>query len=383
MDVNDAASALNPSIDQAATAADAAYDPLEKSTGAAANTALQDYQGTVANVPPPPVQSPFLEQPVQDHFAETQKVMPFLFAMAALGGRATKASGMTMLGSMTGMQKGLIQGNQEAYEQSRQKYEDAYRKWREDWESKRDTYEMYLKAYQPRIDASKIAWEKAEKVHDDVSMAKAKAYGDAKTWASLSAKFEQAHTAATNAETNKVFKEAKIPIDQENADAHRLSAEKSGQRDAKKDEQKKKVVGSVLEQLDQMDKALDETSGLTGVSGLVRRGVETAKTATGLGDQNAPAQKFATLNNTMLSELPVAMGLSSRSAKDQREKLTQAADMLRSGATGPIAKQQIETIRSILKNEVKEDAETIAVNPKTGAKMRLDKATNKWVPLDG
>ena len=365
---------VDPAIESAAQSASAAFDPLEQSTGAKADTALKQYQGDVSAMAPPPMQTPFSEPEVQDHFKQTQAVMPFLFAMSALGGKLTKASGMSMLGGMTGMQKGLIQGDQEAYQKNRQKYEDAYRKWREDWESKRDTYEMYLKAYAPRIDASKIAWEKAEKVHDDVSMAKAKAYGDAKTWAKISNGFTDAHTRATNADTNKMFKEKEIPIQQQNADAHSEDADtrrdKPVKVDAAKEAKKKKVVGSVIDQIDAMDKAIDEQAGITGLSGMVRRGVETAKTATGIGDQNTPAHKFATANNLFLSELPIALGLSSRSAKDQREKVEAAADALRMGATGPIAKQQLKIVRDILTDEMA--AEPAAAAPSGADKIRAD-----------
>jgi hypothetical protein len=197
---------VGQSGDIAAQQAESTYGPLEASTGAAAGQAQQQYQQTVAGAPQPPQQQFFDLPEPQDHMQEIQKVAPFLFAMAALGGKMTGASGMAMLGGLTGMQKGLVQGDQQAYDQARQKYEDTYKKWSEEQRAKMETYQMYLQAYQPRIDAAKIAWEKAEKIHDDVSQLKAKAQGDATTWARIGTEVTNANAKLDSDKVNKAFK---------------------------------------------------------------------------------------------------------------------------------------------------------------------------------
>ena len=209
-------------LDQASTtAADqatAAYDPLIAERRAAAEQATRQYDTALAGTPqPPPI--PAFDDPVPaNHFGAVMQQAPWLFALTALGGKMTKMSGQAMLGGATGMIQGLMNGSEQQYKDARQQYEDNYNKWLEHWRQTEENYKLYLDAYKGRVDADRVAWERALKSVDDAQLGKAKAYGDAKAYARIALGAQQAHEKITKDQIDQWFKERKLKLDQEKAD---------------------------------------------------------------------------------------------------------------------------------------------------------------------
>lgn len=97
---------------------------------------------------------PTFNQPTpQDHMQDIMKIAPIWMALGAIGGRFTKQSGLTMLSSTNGMMKGLVQGNEQAYGEAREKYDKDYAEFRDKQKTWMDVYRAYMVAYKGRVDA--------------------------------------------------------------------------------------------------------------------------------------------------------------------------------------------------------------------------------------
>jgi hypothetical protein len=89
----------------------------------------------------------------QDHFKDVMAQAPLLMGLAAIGGAFGKMHGMTMLASTNAMMKGLVQGNDAAYSDARQKYDAAFDQYKTQQKTWFDTYRAYIQAYKGRVDA--------------------------------------------------------------------------------------------------------------------------------------------------------------------------------------------------------------------------------------
>ncbi len=94
-------------------------------------------------------------------------VAPYLIGLAALGGKMTGLHATTMLGATNGMVKGLIQGNEQAYKDQKQKYDEAYQRWLDKWSQQQKIYNEMRQVYKGRIDADLKALQFARQVMGD------------------------------------------------------------------------------------------------------------------------------------------------------------------------------------------------------------------------
>lgn len=162
-----AASTDDPSILQAqANVTQAEQDrkalvpQLQKDT-AAYDTRIGEDEQRLAQVdqysPAPPVFSPELPM----------KTAPLALLLAAMGGKATSASGLTMLRSSNAMLQGFTEGNVEGYQRAYQTYRDEYSQWADKQKLKDQIFRDLRDAYKGRVDGDRRALEIAEKAVGD------------------------------------------------------------------------------------------------------------------------------------------------------------------------------------------------------------------------
>jgi len=118
----------------------------------------QDVQATMAERPQAPAQETFnQQQPMPDH-EQFAKTAPLLTILAALGGKLTKMSGLTMLKATNAMIAGTMSGSQEAYTQAKKVYDDEYAKFAERQKQKIAIYKDQLEAWKDTYQGREKAW---------------------------------------------------------------------------------------------------------------------------------------------------------------------------------------------------------------------------------
>ncbi len=94
-------------------------------------------------------------------------VAPYLIGLSALGGKVAGLHAKTMLGATNGMVKGLIQGSDQAYKDSKARYDQAYQQWLDQFNQQKKIYDEMRQVYKGRVDADLRALEFARKATGD------------------------------------------------------------------------------------------------------------------------------------------------------------------------------------------------------------------------
>jgi hypothetical protein len=72
---------------------------------------------------------PFTSLPPVDHINELMSQAPLLIGLTALGGSVMGVPAQAMLASTNGMVSGLVKGDQQAYQDEKEKYQSEYNRW--------------------------------------------------------------------------------------------------------------------------------------------------------------------------------------------------------------------------------------------------------------
>ena len=268
--------------------------------------------------------------------------MPYLVGLAALGGKAAGLHAKTMLGGVNGMVQGIMQGNEKAYTDAKKKYDDAYQRWLDKFTQQQKLYSEMRQVYKGRIDADMKALEFARKATNDAT-----AHGDKVTHEDFLKWKQEQDYAAKMQELN-----AKIDHNKATEDIAREKIARAKAAATAKQAEKTKAIEGTLTEIDDLIAQLQQNPDVAGARGYLQRGLETARTATGLGDQtDVHAHQFQSGMQALLLKVPKLLTGSSKSAKDERERVDQIANALKLGSTGPIAIGKLNELKSILQGQ--------------------------------
>lgn len=274
-------------------------------------------------------------QPEPQRNMGVMATMPYLVGLAALGGKAAGLHAKTMLGGVNGMVGGIIKGNEAAYQDSKKKYDDAYQRWLDKFSQQQKVYTEMRQVYKGRIDADMKALEFARKVTGDE---KKDGHADFKDW------MQEQEYARKLQETN-----AKIDHNKATEEIAREKIQRVKQQAAAKAAAQTQAVDGTISEIDDLIAQLQQNPDVAGAQGYVTRGLETARTATGMGDQSdVHAHQFQTAMETLMAKLPKILTGSSKSAKDERMRIDSIANALKLGSTGPIAIGKLNELKTIL-----------------------------------
>jgi hypothetical protein len=92
---------------------------------------------------------------------------PLLIALTALGGKAIGLHARTMLGATNGMVKGMLMGNQQAFDDATKQYEENRQKLLDTWKLQQSYFDTLSKAYSERADAKLKAIQAARQLTND------------------------------------------------------------------------------------------------------------------------------------------------------------------------------------------------------------------------
>lgn len=137
-------------------------------------------------------EQPFTQEPPHEQIQQVMAGAPFLFALAAIGGKLSGAGGIAMLDSLNGMSDGIIKGDQEALENNYKNYQAQFDKWKVNSDNQFKKYQILQQAYAGQADGNIRALTAALNVTRDISDRKLTADDPAKYW-ELKSKIEDAH----------------------------------------------------------------------------------------------------------------------------------------------------------------------------------------------
>ena len=147
-------------------------DVANKQTGVASQRA-QEFQSSLNESPTAPAQESFNQQMPQPNAQEMMKSAPLLAVFAALGGKLTRMSGLTMIKATTGMIDGQIAGNQKAYQDAKATYDNEYQKFQDRQKQKLQVYKDQLEAWRDTYSGREKSWLIANAaVGDTINQAK-------------------------------------------------------------------------------------------------------------------------------------------------------------------------------------------------------------------
>lgn len=264
---------------------------------------------------------------------------PFLIGLTALGGKATGLHARVMLGATNGMMQGVLKGNEQRYQDEKKKYDDAYQRWYDKFTMQQKLYAEMRQVYKGRIDADIKALDFARKATGDqqkVSM------DEFKKWLETQKLAERFQIENDKVDHNKAL---------EGIARQKVDAAKQAQ--AKKQNDHTKGVTDSISQIDNLIAQLNANPDVAGARGFVQRGMETARTATGLGDQNdVHAHAFQSAMEALMLQVPKLLTGSSRSAADERKRVDDIANALKLGSTAPIAIGKLNELKQILQSKL-------------------------------
>lgn len=264
--------------------------------------------------------------------------MPYLVGLAALGGKAAGLHAKTMLGGVNGMVQGILQGSEKRYTDEKKKYDDAYQRWLDKFQQQQKLFTEMRQVYKGRIDADMKALEFARKATNDQQKA---GQDDFKNWMSEQEYARKLQELNAKVDHNKALEE----IAREKITRAKAAA-------AKKQAEHTQALTGTISEIDDLIAQLEKNPDVAGARGYLTRGLETAKTATGVGDQSdVHAHAFQTAMESLMTKLPKLLTGSSKSAKDERERVDRIANALKLGATAPIAIGKLNELKSILQGQ--------------------------------
>lgn len=315
---------------------------------------------------------PFTEKP-PEHDVGIYSRMPYLIGLAALGGKFSKLHARTMLSATNGMVQGMMKGDQAAYQEHEKKYNDAYQRWLDKFTVQQRLFAEMRQVFKGRIDADLKALEFARKTTNDearVTQQDVKNHLEAERLGvqlkDVNSKIEQRQAAAQTAAN----REARL-------------AEKDAGNATKKGEEKTRAVTLIDELTTMLDDDKSPVS-LTGAGGKVRRLGETAGNVLGITDETSAHDFESKLEELRLMAPKLVTG-SSKSAKDERERIEKVARGLKLGDTKQNTLSALKSLResiASLKDEAPKDKFEVGKvyqNPKGERAEYL--GNGKWKPL--
>lgn len=135
---------------------------------------------------------------------------------------------------------------------------------------------------------------------------------------------------------------------------------------------------AALGEIDDLIATLKKDPSVAGARGYIGRGLETAKTGTGIGSQETTANEFETAMELFLLRLPKIAG----SNRESQGRVDKIASALKLGMTGPIAVDKLKELKRILSGGEQKTpaAEERTAWDKTGKSVIVVKRGDKWVP---
>lgn len=264
--------------------------------------------------------------------------MPYLVGLAALGGKAAGLHAKTMLGATNGMVQGMLQGSEQRYTDEKKKYDDAYKRWLDKFEQQQRLFTEMRQVYKGRIDADMKALEFARRATNDQHKS---GQDDFKNW------MQEQEYARKLKETNE-----RVDHDRATEQIAREKIERAKAAATKKQADHTKAVDDTISEIDGLISKIQQNPDVTGARGYLSRGLETVRTATGVGDQtDVHAHQFQSAMQALMTKLPKLLTGSSKSAKDERERVDQIANGLSLGSTGPIAIGKLNELKTILQGQ--------------------------------
>ena len=191
------------------------------------NNEQADVSAQEANVTQQTMQSlQSLNPPKQDH--KILDTMPWLIGLVAIGGKATGLHAKTMLGATNGMVQGLLKGQLDAYDRSRQQWEDSRQKLLDTWKLQMEYYNQLYKSYGDRANAKEQAIKLARELNNDQwnhsykeQMAQQKEGMDEfKAWATTQTLMQKMESL----DMKQQFDQMRLQIEKQNADSRTLQA---------------------------------------------------------------------------------------------------------------------------------------------------------------
>ncbi|HKS76671.1 MAG TPA: hypothetical protein VJQ82_25880, partial [Terriglobales bacterium] len=272
--------------------------------------------------------------------------MPMLIGLAALGGKVAGVHPKIMLGAVNGMTKGLIQGNEKAYQDAKQKYDDAYQRYMDKYKQQMAIYKEMQQVYKGQVNADLKALEislRATGYQGKVDQETLKAW-----------QWTQDHSVKLEkAESDRQIAEARVrELDARAAKENRTTP--GGAKPAAT----AKSIDEADAQIDDIIQQLQNHPSSAGLIGYGKRFAETIGSAAGISD-DAPAHQLQTSMEALLLQLPKLLTNTSKSSKDERARVDSIANALKVGVTAPIAIQKLQQLKQILaekRSEVSSDS---------------------------
>jgi hypothetical protein len=302
----------------------------------------------IGEVPPAPQPESFDKPAPQRNIGGLMAMSPWLIALSAFGGSRTKLSANSMLSATTGMINGLVAGDDQRYQESYDKWQQEHKQFAEMQKQKWDIYKEMVKVYKDQIDGKQRALQVAEAAVRDARKDRADAMSSylQTVRASMALRDESRKWAALDEQ----IRSHKAGERQKAEDEAGKTARAGGKASAKA-QAHAAAMSEATQQIDDLVKMLDAQSkgpglGITGIGGMVKRGLETAGNVTGLSDETTAHDFESKLSNLQLAVAPLLA--SSRTAKDQREKIEKVVRGLKPGDTRQSTKSALLELKKQL-----------------------------------
>lgn len=143
---------------------------------------------------------PFTQEPPHEQINQIMSGAPFLFALAAIGGKISGAGGVAMLDSLNGMSDGIIKGDQDSMDAHYKNYQAQFDKWKSNSDQVIQKYNILQQAYAGAADGNIRAMTAALNIHGDIAQRKLNA-DDPLKLVELKARLEEAHARTVEAYT--------------------------------------------------------------------------------------------------------------------------------------------------------------------------------------
>jgi len=305
-------------------------------------------------------QQPFNQSAPSDQIGQVMAGAPWLFALAALGGKASKLHGLAMLQGLNGVSAGLIKGDEEALNQSWNRYNAAFDKWKANADQQQRIFSELEGAYGRASDGRLRALQAALSITDDNMKMKLQV-DDPKRLFDMQEKVKEQDLRLQEWKRTRDLRDAQI----ENL---RSLAQTRGAKVGAKETERKAKLSSAITQIDSLMEQLKEHPWDAGARGYLKRGTEFIGSNFGRST-NLPAHKFQADMEALLLQIPKLLTGSSRSAKDERARVDEIANALRLGETAGTGLEKLRALRDILTEAALDPSQVAADEEPTAAEI--------------
>lgn len=268
----DTTGGVNPAMSSldSATQADTAYATADLPEASAGYKDIQNRE--VANL------SDQFQQPApQPQKNPLGRLFPLL-AIAAFGGKSSKLDAGSMLAATTGVVKGYLAGNAEAYQTAEKQYQDAYARFKDRQEQQDKIFKEMREAYKGRVDADVKALQFARQLTHDEAVAEHQTAAMAQQYQEWAANLAEK---SDKNDSDKLFKALMLRIAQQNADSRGRTADASVENaetrknnptgsaaGKKKKAEAESLAASTIPIIDQTIALIKSKAGSVGTTGL-------------------------------------------------------------------------------------------------------------------